>query len=232
MSRSQITINAARRARAEDRLVAGRLSPPDVRRGIRYSPERRRTRRDLENLAETLQDANAALKKVIYQLEALSVTDSLTGLYNRRGFMILGEQLLKIANRNRSPMAILFGDLNGMKKINDSFGHQEGDRALLDTAEIFRRTFRESDILSRIGGDEFVVLASAGKREGEAICCRLQANVCAQNRAAGRSYEISISVGMAMYDPTHPQSLEDVLSSADKAMYEQKKALQSREPSL
>ena len=93
-------------------------------------------------------------------LETQSITDELTGLLNRRGFMVLATQQMKVATRKREKLVLLFVDLNGMKAINDTFGHEMGDRALYDTGELLRTVFRASEVLARLGGDEFVVLAT------------------------------------------------------------------------
>ena len=92
-------------------------------------------------------------------LLALSLTDELTGLYNRRRFFVLTEQCLKVAVRTKKRSLLLFIDMDDLKWINDHYGHNEGDQALIDLANILKKTFRESDIIARIGGDEFVVLS-------------------------------------------------------------------------
>src|SRR5437588_1422229 len=101
-------------------------------------------------------------KRAEAALQSLSLVDELTGLYNRRGFLAVTEQHLAAIRRNKKMPVILYADLDGLKVINDSLGHHEGDRALVKAAEIFRETFRSSDIIARIGGDEFVVLAAIG----------------------------------------------------------------------
>lgn len=156
-------------------------------------------------------------------LKNLSLIDDLTGIYNRRGFMTLTEQLMKTADRLRSKMLLLFIDLNDMKYINDTLGHLEGDRALKDTASILRNTFREADIIGRYGGDEFIVSAlQTGYINPDTITERLNENIALHNDEAKRDYNISLSIGMALYDPDAPYSLEDLISQADDMMYENK----------
>lgn len=156
-------------------------------------------------------------------LRAMALLDDLTGLYNRRGFSVLAEHQLKMAERGKRRMVLLFADLDGMKHINDTFGHSEGDRALIETADILEETFRESDIVARIGGDEFVVLAiETNGSPAEGLVTRLRENLEALNAQADRRYELSLSVGLAHYDPEDPCSLEDLLTQADREMYEQK----------
>ncbi len=156
-------------------------------------------------------------------LRALALVDELTGLYNRRGFFTLSQQQLKTANRAKRKMLLLFTDFDGLKLINDAFGHSEGDRALIETADILRETFRESDIIARIGGDEFVVLAAeTGKANANAVITRLQENLEARNAKGDRRYELSLSAGIAYYDPESPCSIDELLAQADRAMYERK----------
>jgi diguanylate cyclase (GGDEF)-like protein/PAS domain S-box-containing protein len=157
-------------------------------------------------------------------LRALALIDDLTGLYNRRGFFTLGQQQLKAADRAKSGMALLFADFNGLKRINDALGHPEGDRALIETAGVLRETFRDSDIIARFGGDEFVVLAIETDGVGfQVLTTRLQENLEAHNARKGRRYKLSLSVGLARYDPESPCSIEELLAQADRAMYERKR---------
>lgn len=108
------------------------------------------------------------------ELKRLSLNDVLTGLYNRRGFITLAEQQLKIAKDMAKNPILLFIDLDNMKLINDTLGHPEGDRALVEVSDVLRKTFRESDIIGRIGGDEFAVLAiePAEKNTGLLPVCK------------------------------------------------------------
>ena len=163
-------------------------------------------------------------KQMEEDLRSLSLRDGLTALYNRRGILTLAEQQLKIAERMKKEMLMIYIDLDKMKHINDTFGHQEGDRALIDTAHILRDTFRSSDIIARLGGDEFAILAlETGEMYSETLVNRLKANVDTHNDKSGRSYTLSLSVGVTHYDPEAPCSIEELLSRADALMYEQKK---------
>lgn len=165
-------------------------------------------------------------------LENLSIVDDLTGIYNRRGVMTFTEQLIRTAERLSCKMLLLFMDLNDMKYINDTFGHLEGDKALKDTANILKSTFRESDIICRYGGDEFIVSAlQAGGIESDTIKERLNKNIDLHNAEANRRYKISLSIGIAIYDPDAPVSLEDLIFAADHMMYENKYELRRKENS-
>lgn len=158
------------------------------------------------------------------RLRELSVTDELTGLYNRRGFFTLGEKQLKIAGRMKNKMLLFSADLDGLKKINDTYGHHEGDRALIDAAGIVRECFRGSDIIARIGGDEFVVLLTEKANVDPAMLAkRIREQTERRNSECRRSYPLSFSIGMASYDPGRSSTLGDLLVAADRSMYDDKK---------
>ena len=162
------------------------------------------------------------------EIRSISVTDQLTGLYNRRGFITLAEQQLKFSDRVKKDMLLFFADLDGMKWINDTLGHEEGDKALIDVAIILKDTFRSSDIIARMGGDEFAILAiDTTGMYPEIIMARLQNQIDTHNSSGSRRYKISISMGTAYYDPENPCSLDELMSRADKLMYEQKKRKKS-----
>jgi len=164
-------------------------------------------------------------KQMEEQILAISITDQLTGLHNRRGFLTLAEQHLKLSSRTKMGMLLFFADLDGMKRINDTLGHEEGDRALTDVAVILKETFRSSDIIARIGGDEFAILTiDTNGISSEIIMTRLQDHVDKHNNKRGRRYKISISMGTAYFDPDNPHSLDELMSHADKLMYDQKRS--------
>jgi diguanylate cyclase (GGDEF)-like protein len=162
-------------------------------------------------------------KKMEEEVRMLAVTDLLTGLYNRRGFMTLADQQIKAATRTNKKMSLFFIDLDGLKRINDNLGHKEGDRALMSAATILTKTFRESDIVGRMGGDEFAVLAVDAAETPEIVLKRLVSQIALHNALPDLSYEISMSIGTTVYDPKAPCSLDVLISRADKLMYEQKK---------
>jgi len=169
-------------------------------------------------------------KRAEAALQSLSLVDELTGLYNRRGFLAVSEQHLAAIQRSDRVPVILYADLDGLKEINDSLGHHEGDRALVKAAEIFKETFRSSDILARLGGDEFVVLAAIALDEtAESVTVRLQEQFSASNAMRNRPYNLSVSVGVANFDDEQNFSIEDLMAQADRAMYEQKRTKRSRE---
>lgn len=166
------------------------------------------------------------------ELQQLASEDPLTNLANRRGFMPLLEHQLAIAHRQGEPLSVLFIDLDGLKVVNDRFGHAFGDQMLQETAAILRDTFRTSDVPARMGGDEFCVLLPGESPEGgEAGVQRLARSVEAANRLPGRPYPLSLSVGLATFDPSHPRKAEELIAEADRQMYERKQAKRTPQPS-
>jgi diguanylate cyclase (GGDEF)-like protein len=156
-------------------------------------------------------------------LLALSLTDELTGLYNRRRFFVLAEQCLKVALRKKKRSLLFFIDVDNLKWINDQYGHDSGDQILIDFGSILKKTFRESDIIARIGGDEFVVLAESTDENSESLIARLYENLKDYNVERSEHHIVSISVGAAQFDPGSPVSIDELLSEADTLMYVQKR---------
>jgi len=163
-------------------------------------------------------------KRMEDEIQALSITDQLTGLFNRRGFLTLAEQQLKVAGRTKQALLLLYIDLDGMKWINDNLSHEEGDNALVEAATILKETFRSSDVISRLGGDEFAVLAiDIAEGNAEIQMARMQDRIDEHNGREDRQYMLSLSVGYSQYDPDNPCSIDDLMARADKRMYEQKR---------
>ncbi|MCC6774918.1 MAG: GGDEF domain-containing protein [Gemmatimonadaceae bacterium] len=157
-------------------------------------------------------------------LRALSLIDELTGLYNRRGFLTLAQQQLKQARRGHRELVLLFIDMDDFKEINDNFGHSEGDAALVRASQILKHTFRDSDIVARVGGDEFVVLATdTGATGSEVIISRLRQELRERNERDGYPYRLSFSVGASRFDPEAPPSIEELMVAADHMLYAQKR---------
>ena len=177
-------------------------------------------------LSTTLQrTALCALKQYLLdrELRSLALTDDLTCLYNRRAFLALAGQQLKVNRRNAQGFLVFFADVDHLKIINDTYGHREGDLALVRAADALEKTFRDSDVIARLGGDEFAVLAlEASHEDRESILRRLERNLKISNAEEDR-YKLSLSVGMTRFDPTHPVSLGKLIAQADEAMYAEKK---------
>jgi diguanylate cyclase (GGDEF)-like protein len=192
---------------AQDFLRKGRFDSELLPRAIRYAIER-----------------NAMLM----QVRQLAVADELTGLFNRRGFVMLAEHQRSLADRNGASFGLVFIDVDRFKTINDTYGHDEGDRALKELAGLLQRTFRRSDVVARLGGDEFIVLMIDIHPDGmQIVLDRLNANVAAFNHEARFPWHLSISLGVARYEAARPMALDALMASADQAMYQAKQRLKA-----
>jgi diguanylate cyclase (GGDEF)-like protein len=120
-------------------------------------------------------------------------------------------------------MLLFFADLDLLKWINDTMGHEEGDKALIEAATVFKETFRTSDIIARLGGDEYAALTvDITDTNSEILTARMQSVIDTRNNRENRKYRLSISVGCSYYDPENPCTIDDLIVRADKLMYEQK----------
>jgi diguanylate cyclase (GGDEF)-like protein len=178
-------------------------------------------RNDYENkLVTTMNELETSNKK----LEYLSINDEMTGLYNRRGFLSIAANELNLAHRLKTNGTIFFIDLDGLKLINDTFGHQEGDFAIIESAEILRESFRNIDVIGRLGGDEFVVLAiNIPNNFVEDIIQRILINVSRHNLKLKKGYQISMSVGNAYFNSEDNWTIDKIMAEADRILYQQKK---------
>jgi diguanylate cyclase (GGDEF)-like protein/PAS domain S-box-containing protein len=157
------------------------------------------------------------------ELRALTLVDELTGLYNRRGFLMLAEQHMRLIKRG-GPVSILVSiDLDGFKGVNDVYGHAEGDVALRRVANVLRTAFRDSDILARFGGDEFVVLALDCGEMRDTLVERVVTALEADNVRAARPYSLSLSIGTARFDPFARVPIDQLMAEADVKLYEAKR---------
>jgi diguanylate cyclase (GGDEF)-like protein len=205
--------------KVEGRII-GVMAVQSYMKGFRFSHE------DL-NLLEFVSSQVAQVierKRMEQEIVSLSLTDELTGLYNRRGFSLLAEHELKLAYRFKRGVSLFFCDLDGLKKINDSYGHSQGDEALKEVSAIIKETFREADIPARFGGDEFVILApDTNIDSADTLPKRLQTTVENHNRKRERPYHITLSVGISRFNPDTPHTINELISMADELMYHQKK---------
>ena len=174
---------------------------------------------------QALAEKAAELARSNQILENISLTDDLTGLYNRKGFLALAAHRVKLSNRNGEPFSIAFIDLDELKEINDTFGHLEGDRALRDTADLLRECFRDSDIVARLGGDEFAIFIAEAD-EGQ-IAQRIRKRLSARPGEHDRLYKLSFSMGVVASDPAQHEEVEVLLKRADNLMYQQKRQTQA-----
>jgi len=192
----------ALRQGVQDFLDKEHLDHHALVRALRFSIERHRLQKNLQNL---------------------SLLDDLTGLYNRRGFLALAEQHLRMIQRKGAAL-LIYLDLDDLKLINDSYGHLEGNRALIVTANVLRACFRQSDILARLGGDEFCVLMTdAGQDSAHQVRKRMQQRADFINALSSWNFRLSLSVGIADVPVVHQPSLDHLLRIADTQMYEEKR---------
>ena len=188
---------------AQDYLLKHTVRPGVLIRSILYALERHR---------------------LLSALRSLSLIDDLTGLYNRRGFAELGEQHLKLAMRTNRAVTLVYVDLDRFKSINDSHGHLMGDQALIQVAKILQAAFRRSDIIARMGGDEFAVLAlEASGDNADLLVDRLRTKVDEFNGVTAEPYRLSMSLGVARFSAEARTKLDELLTAADTAMYTEKK---------
>ncbi|MBM0742406.1 sensor domain-containing diguanylate cyclase [Phormidium sp. CLA17] len=180
-----------------------------------------------------LEFANAQLREEVRErksaeatVQRLSITDELTGLNNRRGFLLLAEQQLKLARRIKASVCLVFIDLDGLKQVNDLSGHEIGDRLIVDAAQILKRTFRESDVVSRLGGDEFAVFVPGCSANDNPVA-RLQMNVNQFNQDYELPYRLSMSIGSTICQVDISPSLEQMMTQADELMYAHKRSKRS-----
>ena len=180
-------------------------------------------REHLQLLADKLYQKVEELEKANEHLRTASITDGLTGLHNRRGFMIMATSLLKFARRVAYSVSLLYIDLDSLKYINDTFGHAAGDAAITQFSRILLDTFRDSDVIGRMGGDEFVIMmVDATESDLASIQARLQDTVEAYNLHAAPGQTLSFSLGVIRVEPESTITMEELLAQADAAMYQHK----------
>jgi len=174
---------------------------------------------------EQLNLAISELEKLNGELRSKYVIDELTGLFNRRGFHLHGGNLYKAAMITGGKVILFFVDIDGLKSINDSYGHKEGDEAILNVANVLKDSFRSDDVVARMGGDEFIMLAANKFSESDIkdILMRIKTNFEKYNVNAGKAYELSVSIGYSVYLPEVNPTLEVLIQEADKRLYKTKR---------
>ncbi len=188
---------------AEEYLVKGKVKSHALSRILRYAIMRHKGRAELHSL---------------------SLVDDLTSLYNRRGFMLFAQQQLSISIRTKRGMILFFVHLEGLNEISEKFGHQYEDMAKIETANILKEAFRESDIIARHGRDEFTAIAiESFDANNEIIITRLQDELKSRNKQENRQYKLSLCIGKAYYDTEELCTIEELINRAEESMYEQKK---------
>ena len=163
-------------------------------------------------------------KKLEEKLQKLARFDVLTCSYRRGYGLNLLEQQIKTANRNKTFVTLFYLDIDRFKYINDTFGHNEGDKVLKEAAKLFKFTLREVDIICRIGGDEFLlILPDTSPEKAPQIRERIDKNLEKLNRSLNKPYKISFSIGLSCYNPSNPLSIDELIRIADENMYKEKK---------
>lgn len=189
---------------AQDYLIKSEVDRRSLLKSMRYALERHRLQEQLRNL---------------------SLTDALTGLYNRRGFMTLAGRQLKLATRRARRVVVVLLDVDGLKLINDRYGHAEGDRALQQVALALRSTFRDEDIVARLGGDEFAVLTLDVTAEAVgSVLARMHEQLLRATSALGERFTVAVSSGWcaAELDDEPRRALDSLLAEADRRLYREK----------
>ena len=188
---------------AEEYLVKGKMNSHALSRILRYAIMRHKGR---------------------VELQSLSLVDDLTGLYNRKGFMLFAQQQLSIAIRTKRGMILFFIHLEGLNEISEKFGRQCEDLAKIETTNILKEAFRESDIIARHGRDEFTAIAlESFDASNEIIITRLQDELRSRNKQENRQYNLSLCIGTAYYDTEELCSIDELINRAKESMTEQKK---------
>ncbi len=178
---------------------------------------------EIDGLIHVVRDISAR-KRMEEKLQTLSITDELTGLYNRRGFFTFANQELKRSNRMKEGILLLYSDLDHLKAINDGFGHEKGDQLLVKTANLLKDIFRESDIIARIGGDEFVVFSTSNTRKDiEPLQARLEKGIEDYNKKRDHIFKLSLSAGIVYCQQECDCTIDELLAEADQLMYENKR---------
>jgi diguanylate cyclase (GGDEF)-like protein len=175
-------------------------------------------------------NAAGSLRRLTGELQLLALTDELTGVRNRRGFLLLADQAWRLARRARVRCLLMFIDVDGLKYVNDTQGHKAGDELLADAARVLTEVFRETDVIGRVGGDEFAILELVdGAEASDAGSKRLKARIEEFNRRGGKPFQLAMSFGIEELPSTGELSLEMLLARADSTMYERKHARRQRQ---
>jgi len=178
----------------------------------------------LRDYINSNEEVRANRKQFEEKLEKLAHFDSLTSAYNRGYGLSLLEQQLKLAHRNREKVLLVYLDIDGFKDINDTYGHKEGDAVLIQVVKLFKATLREIDIICRIGGDEFLLIfPNSSLQDLPTIKQRLNKNLIRLNQSLKKPYQLGFSMGISSYDPERPQSIDELITTADLNMYQEKK---------
>lgn len=214
------------------RRIGGRISAMEanadrMQNGLPLLPPARRDD-ELGRLESALIESGTRVVELQGELQRQATLDPLTRLPNRRGFVPMAEHRLEVAKRNHQPLALMFVDVDELKQVNDTLGHATGDWLIAETAYVLRTTFRASDLIARMGGDEFCILFAAESDAAvEGAARRLQTTMDRSNGDPGRPFRLSLSAGVSRFDPEDPRSLDELMATADERMYAKKRSRQA-----
>jgi two-component system, cell cycle response regulator len=191
---------------------------------VKLMRENDRLRADLEQSLADVRQSNQQLEAAIKRVEEMAATDPLTGLYNRRHFQTMLQQLFAESLRYGSDLSVVMIDLDGYKQLNDSLGHQMGDQILVLVGNIFRETLRKSDVAARYGGDEFILLLPrADAQEAARLVSRIRDEYRARSREmTSRDKGMTMSIGIAGVRANQPAGVDEFIAIADAALYQSK----------
>jgi diguanylate cyclase (GGDEF)-like protein len=158
------------------------------------------------------------------ELRDISITDEMTQAYNSRGFQLLGGQALREARRAGNPITVLFFDLDGLKQTNDIFGHDVGSRFIRDVADLLRAHFHDADVVARVGGDEFAVVAHCNVNDAKMLLAQVEKEAEWMSSSGNRLHSIRYSVGEAELGQDGAETFSELVKKADAVMYERKRS--------
>jgi diguanylate cyclase (GGDEF)-like protein len=209
------------------RIGAMEANADRMQNGLPLLPAPRRED-ELGHLESALIESGTRVVELQGELQRQATLDPLTRLPNRRGFVPMAEHRLEVAKRNHQPLALMFVDVDGLKRVNDTLGHATGDWLIAETAYVLRTTFRASDLIARMGGDEFCILFAAESDAAiEGAARRLEAAMDHSNRDPERPFRLSLSAGVSRFDPEDPRTLDGLMAVADERMYAKKRERQA-----
>ncbi|MCI7766876.1 MAG: GGDEF domain-containing protein [Oscillospiraceae bacterium] len=178
----------------------------------------------LINLVTQLENSIDQIQSRNNQLSRMSMSDELTGIYNRRGFYVFANRILKAPENEGRQAVVIFGDLDNLKKINDTFGHEDGDYAIVTAANVIKSSLRNSDVVARIGGDEFAAFAICDDREiALKLPERIKSIAAVHNKNSSKPYNVTVSVGIFELICAPGLNIQQYMDQADAALYEDKK---------
>jgi len=211
-------------------LISNRIS--SITRNKRNLYKQQTTNRELRIQIEERKEIEMELRETLEKVQQLSIEDELTRLHNRRGFFNLANQRLTLFRREKTGFIVLYMDIDGLKTINDTYGHNHGDIAISAAAGIIKKALRESDIIARLGGDEFTALMiQKDSSDISVIIERITRECLFFNQQKGYPWDLHISIGHYSVSPENQMNLDEILAIADNNLYKKKKERKKNRPS-